>query len=253
MLVLVRVLVVVPTYEEAANITEVLHRIRKELPTGEILVVDDSSPDGTADLAEEAGADVGGVSVLRRPAKAGLGSAYLAGFAEGLARGFDVIVEMDADLSHDPADLPALVSAAVHGADVVIGSRYVAGGSIPDWSWRRALLSRWGNRYAALVLGLAVNDSTSGYRAYRAAALGQIDLGHVRAYGYGFQVEMTYRLVRLGGRVVEIPVAFHDRREGQSKMSLPIVLEALALVTGWGLRDLVTGGRRRRARRLTDG
>jgi glycosyltransferase involved in cell wall biosynthesis len=245
----VRTLVVVPTYEEAANIVEVIHRIRKELPAGEVLVVDDSSPDGTGELAEEVGREIGGVRVLRRPTKSGLGSAYLAGFAAGLAGGFDVIVEMDADLSHDPADLSALVSAAVHGADVVIGSRYVAGGSIPDWSWRRALLSRWGNRYAALVLGLAVNDSTSGYRAYRSSALQQIDLDHVRAYGYGFQVEMTYRLVRVGGRVVEIPVAFHDRREGQSKMSLPIVMEAFALVTGWGLRDLLTGARRRRARR----
>jgi glycosyltransferase involved in cell wall biosynthesis len=247
-----RALVVVPTYEEAANVVEVIHRIRKELPEGHVLVVDDSSPDGTAELAEEVGVELGGVSVLRRPAKSGLGSAYLAGFAEGLARGFDVIVEMDADLSHDPADLSALVSAAVHGGDVVIGSRYVAGGSIPDWSWGRAVLSRWGNRYAALVLGLAVNDSTSGYRAYRAAALRRIDLDHVRAYGYGFQVEMTYRLVRGGGRVVEIPVAFHDRREGQSKMSLPIVLEAFALVSGWGLRDLLTGARRRRARRSAE-
>jgi glycosyltransferase involved in cell wall biosynthesis len=249
MLAIVRTLVVVPTYEEAANVAEVLRRIRKEVPGCEVLVVDDASPDGTADLADEVGADLGGISVLRRPAKAGLGSAYLSGFADGLSRGFDVLVEMDADLSHDPADLPALVSAAVHGADLVIGSRYVAGGSIPDWTWRRAILSRWANRYAALVLGLAVNDATSGYRAYRAGALRQIDLDHVRAYGYGFQVEMTYRLVRRGGRVVEIPVAFHDRREGQSKMSLPIVFEAFALVTGWALRDLLTGERRRRARR----
>ena len=119
---------------------------------------------------------------------------------------------MDADLSHDPLALPALVSAATHGADVAIGSRYVAGGSTPDWTWRRAFLSRWGNRYAALALGLAVNDSTSGYRAYRADALRRVDLGHVRAYGYGFQVEMTYRLINQGGRVVEIPVAFVDRR-----------------------------------------
>jgi dolichol-phosphate mannosyltransferase len=248
MLVGMRCLVVLPTYNEAANVDEVIRRIRKELPGAEVLVVDDNSPDGTADIAEAAGGDVGNVSVLRRPAKSGLGSAYLDGFAEGLARGFDVLVEMDADLSHDPAALPALVSAAVHGADLAIGSRYVAGGSMPDWSRSRAFLSRWANRYAALVLGLAVNDSTSGYRAYRADALERIDLDHVRAYGYGFQIEMTYRLVRQGGAVVEIPVAFLDRREGQSKMSIPIIVEAFVLVTGWGARDVLTGRRRRRSR-----
>jgi dolichol-phosphate mannosyltransferase len=244
----VRTLVVLPTYDEAANIDEVIRRIRKELPDGHILVVDDNSPDGTADLAEAVGAEVGHVTVLRRPSKDGLGTAYLDGFELGLERGFDLLVEMDSDLSHDPAALPALVSAAVHGADVAIGSRYVAGGSMPDWSWRRAFFSRWANRYAALVLGLAVNDSTSGYRAYRADALRRIDRKRVRADGYGFQIEMTYRLIRQGGRVVEIPVAFLDRREGQSKMSLPIVLEALVLVTGWGVRDVITGQRRRSRR-----
>jgi dolichol-phosphate mannosyltransferase len=247
MLARMRTLVVVPTYNEAEGIETVLRRIREELPAGDILVVDDSSPDGTASLVEAISADDPRVSLLQRPSKAGLGSAYLAGFAEGLARGFDILVEMDADLSHDPVALPALVSAAVHGADLAIGSRYVAGSSIPDWTRRRAFLSRWGNRYAALALGLAVNDSTSGYRAYRAEALARLDLGHVRAYGYGFQVEMTYRLIRQGGKVVEIPVAFVDRRAGESKMSLPIVIEAFALVTGWGVRDVLTGARGRRA------
>jgi len=249
MLALMRILVVVPTYNEATGIETVLRRIREELPEGEILVVDDSSPDGTAALVAAVAADDPHVSLLRRPAKAGLGSAYLAGFWEGLGRGFDILVEMDADLSHDPVALPALVSATVHGADLAIGSRYVAGSSIPDWTRRRAFLSRWGNRYAALALGLAVNDSTSGYRAYRAEALGRVDLGHVRAYGYGFQVEMTYRLIHEGGKVVEIPVAFVDRQAGESKMSLPIVMEAFALVTGWGVRDLLTGARGRRASR----
>src|SRR5262245_5454103 len=247
MLARMRTLVVVPTYNEASGIELVLKRIREELPGAEILVVDDNSPDGTGELVEAVGAADPMVSPLRRPARRGPGSAYLAGFAEGLERGFGILVEMDADLSHDPVALPALVSATTHGADVAIGSRYVAGGSIPDWTWRRAFLSRWSNRYAALVLGLAVNDSTSGYRAYRADALRRLDLGHVRAYGYGFQVEMTYRLIRQGGRVVEIPVAFVDRRAGESKMSLPIVLEAFVLVTGWGLRDVLTGARRRRA------
>jgi len=243
----VRALIVTPTYEEAENIVEFLERTRAAAPEADILVVDDNSPDGTAELVEAARAADPRISLLRRPAKNGLGSAYLAGFAEGLERGFDILVEMDADLSHDPVALPALVSAATHGADVAIGSRYVAGGSTPDWTWRRAFLSRWGNRYAALALGLAVNDSTSGYRAYRADALRRVDLGHVRAYGYGFQVEMTYRLINQGGRVVEIPVAFVDRRAGESKMSLPIVVEAFALVTGWGVRDVLTGARRRRA------
>jgi dolichol-phosphate mannosyltransferase len=247
MLARMRTLVVVPTYNEASGIETVLRRIREVLPPAEILVVDDNSPDGTGDLVEAVRASDPLVSLLRRPAKNGLGSAYLAGFAEGLDRGFDVLVEMDADLSHDPVALPALVSAAAHGADLAIGSRYVAGGSTPDWTWRRAFLSRWGNRYAALALGLAVNDSTSGYRAYRADALRRVDLNHVRAYGYGFQVEMTYRLINEGGRVVEIPVAFVDRRAGESKMSLPIVIEAFALVTGWGVRDVLTGARRRRA------
>ncbi len=249
MLARMRTLVVVPTYNEASGVEAVLRRIREELPEGHILVVDDNSPDGTGGLVEAMSAADPRMSLLSRPTKSGLGSAYLAGFTEGLARGFDILVEMDADLSHDPVALPALVSATTHGADLAIGSRYVAGSSIPDWTRRRAFLSRWGNRYAALALGLAVNDSTSGYRAYRADALAKVDLGHVRAYGYGFQVEMTYRLIRQGARVVEIPVAFVDRTAGESKMSLPIVIEAFALVTGWGLRDVLTGERRRRAAR----
>ena len=211
MLARMRTLVVVPTYNEASGVEAVLRRIREELPEGHILVVDDNSPDGTGGLVEAMSAADPKMSLLSRPTKSGLGSAYLAGFTEGLARGFDILVEMDADLSHDPVALPALVSATTHGADLAIGSRYVAGSSIPDWTRRRAFLSRWGNRYAALALGLAVNDSTSGYRAYRADALAKVDLGHVRAYGYGFQVEMTYRLIRQGARVVEIPVAFVDR------------------------------------------
>ena len=249
MLARMRTLVVVPTYNEASGVEAVLRRIREELPESHILVVDDNSPDGTGGLVEAISAADPKMSLLSRPTKSGLGSAYLAGFTEGLARGFDILVEMDADLSHDPVALPALVSATMHGADLAIGSRYVAGSSIPDWTRRRAFLSRWGNRYAALALGLAVNDSTSGYRAYRADALAKVDLGHVRAYGYGFQVEMTYRLIRQGARVVEIPVAFVDRQAGESKMSLPIVIEAFALVTGWGLRDVLTGERRRRAAR----
>jgi dolichol-phosphate mannosyltransferase len=240
-----RTVVVLPTYNEADNIIEVLHRLRDAVPDAAIIVVDDSSPDGTANLVERAAASVGDVAVLRRPAKSGLGSAYRTGFAAGMEDGADVLVEMDSDLSHDPDDLPALLAAVEHGADLAIGSRYVPGGRIPNWSWYRRMLSRWGNRYAAGVLGLAVNDSTSGFRAYRATALKAIDLNRVTADGYGFQIEMTYRLVRRGGRVVEVPIAFVDRVRGASKMSNRIITEALALVTWWAVRDRVLARRPR--------
>ena len=232
-----RALLVLPTYQEALNLVEVLDRVRAATPDTQVLVVDDGSPDGTADLAAPHGAVVGGVEVLRRPAKSGLGSAYRDGFRWGLERGFDVLLEMDSDLSHDPAALPSLLGAIEHGADLVIGSRYVPGGSIPAWSWHRRLLSRWGNRYAAGLLGLAVNDSTAGFRAYRATMLERIDLDGVAADGYGFQIEMTYEVVRRGGSVVEVPIAFADRLRGDSKMSGRIVVEAVMLVTWWGLRD----------------
>jgi dolichol-phosphate mannosyltransferase len=210
-------------------------------------VVDDGSPDGTAELAEKVAEDLGSIDVLRRPGKDGLGSAYRTGFAWGLERGFDVLVEMDADLSHSPEDLPALLAVIDAGAaDLVIGSRYVPGGSTPQWPRIRRFLSVWANRYTALALGLAINDATAGFRAYRADALRQIDLDHSRADGYGFQVEMVYRIVHQGGRIVEVPITFTDRVEGSSKMSGRIVVEALGLVTLWGVRDLVTGRRRRR-------
>jgi dolichol-phosphate mannosyltransferase len=231
-----RTLVVLPTYQEAGNVAEVLRRLRAAAPAAEVLVVDDSSPDGTADVAKAVAAELGAIDVLVRPGKTGLGSAYRAGFAEGLARGYDVLVEMDADLSHDPADLVRLVG-ALEDADLAVGSRYVPGGSIPRWSWWRRSLSKWGNRYAGAVLGLSVRDSTSGFRAYRAPALAGADLGSVRADGYGFQIEMVHRVARAGGRVVEVPIRFVDRTEGESKMSARIVVEALALVTWWGLRD----------------
>jgi dolichol-phosphate mannosyltransferase len=231
-------LVVLPTYDEAENIVEVLSRIRGVLPEAHVLVVDDGSPDGTADLAEEQGEQLGQIEVLRRTEKSGLGSAYRAGFAWGLERGHDVLIEMDADLSHDPDDLPALVAATQY-ADLAIGSRYVPGGSIPAWPWHRRALSRWGNRYSAGVLGLAVNDATAGFRAYRAEMLGKIDLDSVKAEGYTFQIEMAYEVVCLGGRIVEVPIAFTDRVRGTSKMSSRIVAEALVLVTWWGIRDRI--------------
>jgi dolichol-phosphate mannosyltransferase len=235
------VLVVIPTYQESANIERVLWRVRSALPDAMVLVVDDGSPDGTADLADLAAAELGSIAVLRRPAKAGLGGAYRAGFAWGLDQGFDVLVQMDADLSHDPGSLPALLDAVSAGADVSIGSRYVTGGTIPRWSRRRRMLSRWGNRYAATMLGLGVRDVTAGFRAYRAEVLREIDLTTVRADGYGFQIEMAYRAARAGGRIVEVPISFADREAGESKMSGRIVAEALALVTGWAVRDRLRG------------
>ncbi len=232
-----RTLVVLPTYDEAANIAEVLRLLKGACPAVHVLVVDDNSPDGTADIAEEVGAEVGDVEVLRREGKSGLGSAYRDGFRHGMAQGFDVLVEMDSDLSHDPTALPELLRALEDGADLVIGSRYVPGGSIPDWSWHRRALSRWGNRYAAFVLGFDVNDATSGYRAYRSTAMAKIDFHTVRADGYGFQIEMAYRVLAAGGTVREVPISFVDRVRGTSKMSSRIVVEALVLVTWWGIRD----------------
>jgi len=240
----VRALVVLPTYQEAENIAEVLHRLRAAAPTADVLVVDDSSPDGTAGLAKAVGHELGGVDVLVRATKSGLGSAYRAGFAEGLARGYDVLVEMDSDLSHDPARLPALLAAVSDGADLAVGSRYVAGGSIPGWPAHRRWLSRAGNRYADAVLGLSVRDATSGFRAYRADALRRLDLDTVRADGYGFQIEMAYRIAGNGGRIVELPIQFVDRTRGTSKMSLRIIAEALVLVTWWGVRDRLFAPRR---------
>ena len=233
-----RALVVLPTYQEAENVAEVLRRLRAAAPDVDVLVVDDSSPDGTAAIAKATGDEVGGVDLLIRPAKAGLGSAYRDGFAEGLARGYDVLVEMDSDLSHDPARLPALLRAVeASGADLAIGSRYVPGGSIPNWSFHRRFLSRFGNRYADRVLRLSVRDATSGFRAYSAATLGGIDRGSVRSDGYGFQIEMVYRVLAAGGRVVELPIEFVDRVRDASKMSGRIIAEALILVTWWGARD----------------
>ena len=240
-----RTLVILPTYQEAANVAEVLTRLRAAVPEADILVIDDSSPDGTAELAKTRGHELGGVDVLVRSGKQGLGSAYRTGFAEGLARGYDVLVEMDSDLSHAPEALPALLAAVAGGADLAIGSRYVPGGSIPAWPVHRRLLSRWGNRYAAAALGLTVSDSTSGFRAYRAETLGGIDLDSVRADGYGFQIEMAYRVARAGGGITELPITFVDRRRGTSKMSWPIIVEALALVTWWSARDRVLQGRGR--------
>lgn len=232
-----RTLIVIPTYEEALNITEVLTRVRAAVPHVDILVVDDSSPDGTADLARAAGAELGQVDVLVRPKKDGLGNAYRHGFREGMDRGYEVLVQMDADLSHDPAALPSLFAALDDGAELAIGSRYVPGGSVPHWPWYRRALSKYGNRYACVVLGMTVHDATAGFRAYRVEALKAIDVFGTRAQGYTFQIETMYRISQSGRRLAEVPITFADRVRGVSKMSLSVMSESMLLVTWWGIRD----------------
>jgi len=227
--------VIIPTYNEAGNIVDLVESVRQAVPAATILVVDDSSPDGTADLVDKVAMHDQLVRVLCRPGKAGLGAAYRAGFREALANGASAVVEIDADFSHDPAVIPSLLAALDKGAGLAIGSRYVAGGSSDGLATSRLLISRIGNLYAAMMLGLKVRDATAGFRAYDAQALGMIDLETVRADGYGFQVEMAYLISKLGFRVVEVPITFHDRREGSSKMSTHIVVEAMLLCTVWGL------------------
>lgn len=230
-----RTLVVLPTYNEILNVEAMLRSLREIAPECDVLVVDDNSPDGTAKVAQHLAEELGAISVLERKAKGGLGHAYRAGFAWGLEHGYDHFVEIDCDFSHDPRQLPSLLAAA-RDADVVIGSRYVPGGHIPHWAWSRRLLSRGGNRYASIVLGLGVEDSTAGYRVYSKHALERIDYASVRAEGYGFQIEMTHRARRAGVTIIEVPISFVDRERGESKMSSAIVIEALVLVTWWALQ-----------------
>lgn len=241
-----RVTVVVPTYNENDNIELLCRGVRAVVPTASILVVDDGSPDGTANTVERLAGELAAITVLRRDAKSGLGSAYRVGLRAAIDSGAEICIQMDADLSHDAAVLPALIANVELGADLAIGSRYVPGGRTVEWPTGRRRLSRWGNRYAAGVLGLAVNDATAGYRAYSAAALERMEFETVRAEGYGFQVEMTYRLVRIGGKIVEFPITFRDRVEGASKMSGGIVREAGVLVARLWLSDF--SGRRKRRR-----
>jgi dolichol-phosphate mannosyltransferase len=247
-----RTLVVLPTLDERANIEEVLHRVRSALPNAHVLVVDDGSTDGTPELAEAVALALGQIDVLRRTGARGLGPAYRAGFGIGLSERFDVLVEMDADLSHDPSDLPALVAAVERGADLAIGSRYVPGGDTPGWSARRRLLSRAGGWYARSLLRLPVRDVTSGYRAYRASLLRAIDLDTVTTTGYGFQIDMTDRTRRLGAVIAEVPIVFRDRAAGESKMSAAIIREALAMVTRRALQHVVGSRRGSRGDRRSD-
>ena len=235
-----KILVIIPTHQEAENIVAVIPRILAAVPEAHVLVVDDASTDGTPDLAENLDAGREQITVIRRTTKNGLGNAYRVGFAWGLERNFDILCEIDADLSHDPSVLPELISPVALGAQLAIGSRYIPGGAIVGWPKKRLALSRWGNRYVALMLGLAINDATAGFRAFDANIIRKCQLVDTRSDGYMFQVETTYRLVRSGSRIVEIPIVFTERLLGHSKMKSSIVKEALWLVTKWGLRDMLT-------------
>ena len=232
-----RTLVVLPTYDEAGSIAEVLDRLLALPDRVDVLVVDDGSPDGTADIVRRRAAGEPRLSLRERAGKAGLSSAYLLGFAAGLAGGYDLVVEMDSDLSHSPEELPAILAAARDGADLAIGSRYVPGGGVSNWSRARLALSRAGNAYVRLLLGLPVRDATSGFRAYRTDLLRDLLERPIRSDGYAFQVELAERAWRAGASIAEVPITFAERAAGTSKMSNRIVVEALLLVTTWGIRS----------------
>lgn len=228
--IMARTLIVTPTYNERDNLEALVAGVFEVLPETDILVVDDASPDGTGDMADQIAAREPRVQVMHRGEKLGLGTAYLAGFAWGLARGYDYIFEMDADLSHDPRCLPSFVEALEGGADLVIGSRNIPGGGVEGWGPFRRFLSKGGSLYSRVILGLEIQDLTSGYKAFRRGVLESVDLDAVHSEGYSFQVELTYRAVLQGFKVTEVPIVFVDRRAGQSKMSGNIFVEAVLMV-----------------------
>jgi dolichol-phosphate mannosyltransferase len=230
------VLVVIPTYDERENLEWIVGRVRRAVPEVDVLVVDDGSPDGTGELADRLAAEDAQVSVLHRTEKAGLGAAYLHGFRVALERGYDVVGEMDADGSHQPEQLPLLL-AALQEADLVIGSRWVPGGSVVNWPLSRKVLSVGGNAYARMLLGIPVRDVTAGFRLFRRSTLESIDLGSVESAGYIFQTDLAFRTVRAGLRVVEVPIEFVERVRGESKMSRDVATESLRRITTWGLRE----------------
>jgi dolichol-phosphate mannosyltransferase len=234
-----RATVCLPTYNEQENLERMLRALGTSLRPGDrVLVVDDNSPDGTGELAERLASELGFVDVLHRERKEGLGPAYLAGFSRALADGAELVLEMDCDFSHDPADVPRLIAAAEDGADLVLGSRYVPGGSIPNWGLVRRAISLGGNLYAQALLQSRIRDLTGGFKCFRRRVLETIDLAAIDSRGYAFQIETTYRVLRAGFRVVEVPIAFVDREEGVSKMSREIVLEAVWKVPAIRLRAL---------------
>ena len=229
-----RVLVIIPTYDERENIELIVQRVRTSVPDAHVLVADDASPDGTGEIADTLAAADDHVHVMHRSGKQGLGAAYLAGFAWGLERGYDVLVEMDADGSHQPEQLSRLLAALDAGADVALGSRWVPGGEVVNWPFVRKLISRGGTTYVRLALGVPIHDVTGGYRAFRREALEELDLAGVASQGYCFQIDLAWRAVQRGLTVVEVPITFVERERGASKMSGDIVREALLRVTQWG-------------------
>ena len=231
-----RVVVVIPTYNEAANLAWIVDRLRRAQPDVDVIVVDDHSPDGTGRIADELAAADPRVQVLHRAAKGGLGGAYLHGFAHALAEGYDVIGEMDADGSHQPEQLSRLLG-ALDGADLVIGARWVPGGSVVNWPLQRELLSRGGNLYVRLLLGVEVRDATSGFRLFRRTTLEKIDLATVRSTGYVFQTDLVARTLRAGLVVREVPIEFVERVRGESKMTGAVAVESLKKITAWGVRE----------------
>ena len=239
-----RIVVIIPTYNEAENLPVIVGRVRGAVPEADVLVVDDNSPDGTGRLADDLAETDGHVRVMHRMGKGGLGAAYLAGFAWALQEGYDVVVEMDADGSHQPEQLPRLLD-ALRDADLVLGSRWVAGGGVENWPKSRELLSKGGSLYARTLLGVQVRDVTGGYRAFRADTLRKLDLHDVVSQGYCFQIDLAWRALQRGLRVKEVPILFVERTAGVSKMSQKIVVEAMWRVTLWGVDDKVTRLRRR--------
>jgi dolichol-phosphate mannosyltransferase len=240
------VAVIIPTYNERDNIEIITGRARSSVPDAHLLIVDDNSPDGTGEIADKLADEDPHVHVLHRAGKAGLGAAYIAGFAWALEQGYGALVEMDADGSHQPEELPRLL-AALDGADLVLGSRYVPGGAVLNWPRSRELLSRAGNTYARLMLGLKLKDATGGYRVFRASTLRRIGLDDVDSQGYCFQIDLARRTIGAGLTVTEVPITFEERQRGASKMSRKIVLEALWRVTGWGIAARLRPARRGRS------
>ncbi|UPW04868.1 polyprenol monophosphomannose synthase [Rhodococcus pyridinivorans] len=232
-----RTLVIIPTYNERENLGRIITRLHAALPHTHVLVVDDGSPDGTGDLADDLAAADERIAVLHRTEKNGLGAAYIAGFRWGLEHGYAVLVEMDADGSHAPEQLHLLLEKVDAGADLVLGSRYVPGGTVVNWPWHREVLSRGGNIYSRLALGVSIQDITGGYRAYRREVLEKLDLDAIASHGYCFQVDLAWRTLQAGFTVAEVPITFTEREIGESKMNGNIVQEALVRVTVWGLRS----------------
>ncbi len=244
-----RVVVLIPTYNERLTLPSAVERLRRSCPDIDVLILEDNSPDGTGEVADALAEHDPRVRVIHRPGKEGLGTAYLAGFRIALDEGYDVIVEMDADGSHQPEQLPRLLD-ALHDADLVIGSRWIKGGSVVNWPLHRKALSVGGNLYIKVLLGMPVNDATAGFRAYRASALRAVDLNAVESYGYCFQADLTRRVVAAGLRVVEVPIEFVERELGESKMNGDIARESLRNITRWGIAHR-RGQLRATARRLT--